>query len=281
MKNFLSALVVFVSVSTFGATLWTQDTTLASAVVAKVTAPVKNSVPATAPTATTSSSVQRDSRKETHRVVLVYNSRSEIIGTNYITEVRDYHTGEESYSNIRHLAETPPQPRVVLVPVCQPCPPSSGWVSMYPDNMYSSSVSGCNVYSGSMGSCSVQSGSVGQCSVQSGSTHGGQVYSGSQFSGGQIYAGQTFAGGTANGSSYSSSGFSGGVVYGGNVYPRSVGQTTIHNYSWGAGVTVGGQISSGLSQGGRSSHAGNFSGGSSAPGSVSNGSIGSGGRRHH
>lgn len=285
MKNFLSSLIIFVSVSVsnFGATLWTQDTASVPAVTAKVgTATAKASVPATvsATTPTSTSSVYRDSRTETHRVVIVYNSRSEIVGTNYITEVRDYLTGEESYNSVSHLAETPPQPRVVLVP-CPPAPcyQGGGWTSVFPGNDYSSSVSSCNDYSGSTSSCSVRSGSVSSGSVQPGSqgpgsVHGDQVSSWSQFGGG-VRAGQTFAGGIANRSSYSS------IVYGGNVYPSGVGYVTEHNYSWGAGVTVGGQVSSGLSPGGGSSHAGNFSGGSVSPGSVSNGSIGSGSRRHH
>ncbi len=217
----------------------------------------------------------RDSRVETHRVVLVRNSRDEVIGTNYITEVVDYATGQKSYRAVRHLADPSPPPQVVVVQQCcdpQPCCDGGyGSYQSYGGQVFSGGTYGGQAFSGGTYGGQAYSGGVyGGQAYSGGGVYGGQTYGGQAYSGGGVYGGQSRSSHRGSGfgygsQSYSSSGFSvgGGAIL--NVYPSNVGYTRENTYSWGGGATIGGSVSSGLNHGGQ----------------VSSGSTPSGGGRRH
>jgi hypothetical protein len=186
------------------------------------------------------SSFYRNSRKELHRTVLVYNSRSEVIGTNWVTETVDYRTGKTTYRSVSHLADPTPPTQVVVVeqPCCDPQPCCGG-----------------NSYGGQYYSGGYHSGGSWSGNSFPGSAYGGQYYSGG-YNAGNYRAGERWSTSGYGNSSSSGNWFSAGGGFGGTVYPRNV-RTYERTYSWGFGTSVGAGVSSGLSRGG-----GNFSSGS-------------------
>lgn len=189
-----------------------------------------------------SKSVYRDSRSEVHRVVLLYNSRGEVDGTNYITEVRDHRTGKDSYRSVKVVAPPSPPPVVVVEcrahhqSCCQPC----GWTG----NGYSWGGGGCDSYAS-------DSWAGGRFS---GNSYGGQYYSGGVYEK-NYRSGESWSTSGYGKQSFSSSGFVAGGGFSANVYPRNTGYVVERNYSYGGGVSVGGGFVSGLNHNG-----GSFSG---------------------